>query len=250
MDGLSPEALAALQQHFKECEDGVEASSRVVIEPVNADQSSFSELTMTTYGSNEYWLDRWQNGQEAQEWFVVDLAKVWPYLAPVCEEHELTGKAGPHKAVLELGAGTSSMGLDLVMQHGVNGVVVTDIAEDAMRMQRERAAEQLGEEAAHLTSYVTDDACAMQFCDEQFRLVYDKGTNDCIRLNEDPELLGRLVSEVHRVLGERGYYVFVTCQHIPDLEPWLQHFDHIETSVVHQDGPATTNLVVLRKLIK
>ena len=144
--------------------------------------------------------------------------------------------------------GTSRLGLDLVQQHGVNGVVVTDISQEPMLMQQERAADELGADAAaDKLTYVADDACSMQFGDEQFRLVYDKGTNDCIRLSEDTDLLPRFVSEVRRVLGDSGYYVFVTCQHIPELEPWLGSFDHLQTEVVLRDGPATTNVVVLRK---
>jgi hypothetical protein len=36
---------------------------------------------------------------------VVDIDKVWPYMIPACEEHDLCGDTGRHKAVLELGAG-------------------------------------------------------------------------------------------------------------------------------------------------
>jgi hypothetical protein len=136
-----------------------------------------------------------------------------------------------------------------VKLHGVNGVIVTDIAEEPMRMQEDRAVQELGAAAAAtLTSYVADDACAMQFRDEQFCLVYDKGTNDCIRLSADAELLPRFVSEVDRALCAKGFYIFVTCQHIPDVEPWLELFEHLQTDVVLRDGPATTNIVVLRKL--
>eukprot|EP00658_Telonema_sp_P-2_P076049 TRINITY_DN6600_c0_g1_i1.p1 TRINITY_DN6600_c0_g1~~TRINITY_DN6600_c0_g1_i1.p1 ORF type:complete len:250 (-),score=44.35 TRINITY_DN6600_c0_g1_i1:262-1011(-) len=244
--GLSADTLAALQQHMAEKEQGLVPTLDAL--HAASQESTLADLNVADFGSNEYWLARWQESSEAQEWFVIDVDKIWPWFGPICAELGLCGEDGAHKAVLELGAGTSRLALDLVIQHHVNGVVVTDLAREPMQMQATRASNELGaEDADRLTSYLVDDACRMQFRDGQFKLVFDKGTNDCIRISEDPEILPKFVSEVHRIIESGGYYVFVTCQHDPKLDPWFELFEVCETAVVLRDGPATTNIVVLHR---
>lgn len=245
-DGLSPAALAALQQHYAEQEEPSGAPAET--QPCNRAAPSHQpgELNVAEYGSNEYWAGRWAEAQEAQEWFIVGADKIWPHIEQICADMGLCG-GQPLMKALELGAGTSRLALDLVTQYQLNGVVVTDLAGQPMAMQTERAVGELGERAGQLLRYEEGDCCAMGYADGQFRMVMDKGTNDCIRLSEEPGLLGRFVDEVARVLEPRGVYVYVTCQHEPELEPWLQAFEHHKTEPVLRDGPQLTNLVVLRK---
>jgi hypothetical protein len=117
--------------------------------------------SVSEYGAEEFWHQRWSGHDQAYEWFTVGAAKIWPVLQPVVESLGLTrwrgGRSGgggggggggsenrdghSEPRAIELGAGLSRLSIDLAVHHGVRGIVITDVVPHAVETLRQLAAE-------------------------------------------------------------------------------------------------------------
>jgi hypothetical protein len=120
--------------------------------------------SVSEYGAEEFWHQRWSGHDQAYEWFTVGAAKIWPALQPVVESLGLTrgGRSGgggggggggfvggggenrdghSEPRAIEMGAGLSRLSIDLAVHHGVRGIVITDVVPHAVETLRQLAAE-------------------------------------------------------------------------------------------------------------
>ncbi|XP_056421619.1 EEF1A lysine methyltransferase 4 [Hyla sarda] len=158
------------------------------------------------YKELEYWDNRYREQEQLQigghEWFgdYRDFA------------HLVARELRPETGGLVLGCGTSSLSAEL-HKEGVRPLVSIDYSPVCIKEMAQRHAN------APDMSWMVMDARHLQFPDETFDLVIEKGTLDAMMVDEkDPwrvsqdtiTLVDQVLSEVSRVLTPRGCFMSIT----------------------------------------
>jgi hypothetical protein len=136
--------------------------------------SSLERLRVSDFGAEGFWHGRWSGCHQDYEWFSVGASAMWPALLPVAADLGLCRPLAPGEPprAIEMGAGLSRISLDLVLHHGVQGIVVTDVVPHCIEVGR-RFAEEEGVQPP-VISFAVEDATNTSYSDSSFRLVLDK----------------------------------------------------------------------------
>ncbi|KAM5163411.1 EEF1A lysine methyltransferase 4 isoform 1-T1 [Mantella aurantiaca] len=159
------------------------------------------------YKESGYWDARYERERElsaagGHEWF-----GHYPDFA-----HLVRRQLRPGLRALVLGCGTSSLSADLYAE-GVSPIISIDYSPICIKEMTEKNA------CIPEMSWLVMDARQLQFPDESFDLVIEKGTLDSMMVDEkDPwnitpetvNLVDEVLSEVSRVLAPRGCFISVT----------------------------------------
>ena len=209
------------------------------------------ELRVSDYGAEEFWHTRWNaNSHAGYEWYTVSAAELWPVLRPLCIELRLCAPLpeGSAPRAVELGCGLSRICLDLAATYGVVGLVATDVVPQAVEVLR-TAAQTEGLHPPTL-DFAVENALRTSYADRSFALVLDKGCADMFALNSDETQLATYAREAARLTAEGGYCVVVTAWDAARREERCKLFAPLRllsTVLVHQHGPAQTNVMVMRR---
>ena len=188
--------------------------------------------TERSYGMAEYWDSRYKREETKEfDWYFD-----W-------EEYfeENIGKLGICSPVLVVGCGNSVMSKKME-ECGIAPIVSMDISRVVCHTMAERTG----------GCYVPMDVCAMQFRDESFDCVIDKGTLDAVLCGQGyAENVTKMMKEIARVLTVGGTFLEITfgdaaerlkLLDCPELLPWKLECVH---EVVVETG--NTFIYVLRK---
>ncbi len=210
-----------------------------------------ARLRVSDYGAEEFWHQRWAPDAVAgYEWYTVSAAELWPVLQPLASElgllEPLSYGAAPR--AIELGCGLSRISLDLAANHGVQGILATDVVPQAVEVLRATAAKEgLGPPAV---DFAVENALRTSYADRSFVLVLDKGCADMFALNSDETQLATYAAEAARLTSKGGYCVVVTAWDASRREERCKLFAPLQlvsTVLVHQHGPAQTNVMVMQR---
>ncbi|EAT46630.1 AAEL002186-PA [Aedes aegypti] len=154
--------------------------------------------TATEFGSTEYWNNFFKKrGKQAFEWYG--------------EYPELCGQlhkcVKPRDEILMVGCGNSKLSLDLY-DVGFKQITNIDISQVVIRQMQDANKIQRPE-----MLWYHMDATAMNFSDEKYSVVLDKGTLDALFTDETEATLQtvrKYFSEVARVLRVGGRYVCIS----------------------------------------
>ncbi|OHS95800.1 Protein kinase domain containing protein [Tritrichomonas foetus] len=186
------------------------------------------------YGSSEYWEARYQRDNSLFDWYF-DYNEFF-------EKNIETLDIKP--PVLVVGCGNSDLSMNLE-KSGVYPVISTDISPTCCRKMADRTG----------GCYLPMDVCKLQFRDNSFPCVIDKGTLDAILCQSHYEIsVTKMICEIARVLAPNGVFIEVTFGKTaeklnildsPDLLPWSLETIH---KVENESGIA--NIFVFRKFLE
>jgi peptidylprolyl isomerase len=178
-----------------------------------------SSVSLPSYGDKQYWNDRYSkegiNSKNAElhvdEWYIDKLDQLSPFLSTIIYDKT-------EQRLLDIGCGTSTIG-DQLTSAGFQHVYCIDYSDAVIKTCRERQKDIILQGGASPV-YTTMDARSLQYDNNYFRCVVDKGTMDAIlsggasggeeAANEAIQSASTMVSEVYRVLEEGGTYVLIS----------------------------------------
>ena len=171
------------------------------------------------YASAEYWEARYEKDRGLFDWYFD-----WNELF---EKH--LSEVGIQPPVLVVGCGNSDLSMRLEKM-GVSPVISTDISKVCCRNMVEQ----------HGGCYLPMDVCNLQFRDDSFPCVIDKGTMDALLCGRHYEVqVTKMMQEIGRVLAVHGIFVEITFGKngermgvfdCPELLPWtLESTIHVES---------------------
>ncbi|KAH0785345.1 methyltransferase-like protein 13 [Histomonas meleagridis] len=190
-----------------------------------------SEVFPRDYSSAEYWESRYKEESGTFDWYFG-----WN---DVFQKNLFSlNIKGP---ILVVGCGNSLISYNLE-KFGIYPVISTDISHTCVqKMQKEFNG-----------CYLPMDVCDLQFKDNLFPCVIDKGTLDAILCTHDFELpMSKMMLEISRVLAPNGVFIEITFGKTaeklnildsPDLLNWT-----LEKKIDIVSGKGTANMFVFRK---
>ncbi|CAN8020321.1 unnamed protein product [Ixodes persulcatus] len=199
--------------------------------------------TSSEFASEKYWNEFFQKrGKAAFEWY----GEYWQLCGTLYKYLKKSDK------LLVVGCGNSSLSADLY-DSGYTSNVSIDISEVVIQQMIEK----YGETRPHIQFHQMD-ASKMEYADEEFSVVVDKGTVDALTPNKDAETVLKLsgvFAEISRVLRVGGRFICISLLQRHVLETLLEWFsaDTTWTWVVRihrcieaekMDDPETTGLVL------
>lgn len=183
------------------------------------------------YGSSSYWESRYQKDNGIFDWYF--------------DWDEFFGKnlttLGITAPVLVVGCGNSELSLNLEKSN-IKPVISTDISPTCCHKMKERTG----------GCYLPMNVCQMQFRDNIFPCVIDKGTLDAILCQSHYEIsVTKMICEIARVLAPNGIFIEVTFGKTaeklnvldsPDILPWS-----IDNIYKVENDTGLANVFVFRK---
>ncbi|ODO07656.1 hypothetical protein L198_01237 [Cryptococcus wingfieldii CBS 7118] len=169
------------------------------------------------YGTQEYWEKRYAAEDDGRtfDWFLSPTYLI-PFFTQLTSNIPSAGKDGKDARILMLGCGNSALG-EVLYDHGWKNVVNIDYSKTVIDQMRERHSEARPE-----MTWLEMDILNLQFADDEFDLVVDKGTMDAMLTTKgdpwnpsekDVKTCTQEVTEAIRVLRKRegskfAYFTF------------------------------------------
>ncbi|GMH42413.1 hypothetical protein BSKO_10332 [Bryopsis sp. KO-2023] len=166
-----------------------------VQQPLTLDSCYVDVRSLTRYGKQDYWDDRYTQEPTSFEWY----QGYWG-LKPILEKH-----VPKDASILQIGVGTSRIQEDMV-KDGYKRVVNIDYSSVVIDHMKK-----LHEGMPELIYRVADSRHMDCFPSQSFETVLDKGTLDAILCGETSvEDSANMLQECSRVLNSTGAYILIT----------------------------------------
>ncbi|XP_061439972.1 eEF1A lysine and N-terminal methyltransferase [Rhineura floridana] len=164
------------------------------------------------FASSDYW-ERFfrERGGRAFEWY-----REWKELRTLLGRY-----LRPRDSILVVGCGNSELSEQLY-DEGYQDIINVDISEVVVKQMKQRS--------AHLRpkmTYMLMDVLQMNFPDERFQVVLDKGTLDALLTDGEDTTLSRaerMFAEISRVLQFGGRYLCVSLAQAHVLKTAIEYF--------------------------
>ncbi|EEC03604.1 conserved hypothetical protein [Ixodes scapularis] len=195
--------------------------------------------TSSEFASEKYWNEFFQKrGKAAFEWY----GEYWQLCGTLYKYLKKSDK------LLVVGCGNSSLSADLY-DSGYTSNVSIDISKVVIQQMIEK----YGETRPHMQFHQMD-ASKMEYADEEFSVVVDKGTVDALTPNKDADTVFKLsgvFGEISRVLRVGGRFICISLLQRHVLETLLECTTWTWVVRIHRcieaekmDDPETTGLVL------
>ena len=146
------------------------------------------------YGEAEYWENRYKAEEEQYEWFLP-----WSQTIEFIEKYVREA----HIA-LNLGCGNSRMSEEM-LNSGIDCVMSIDISPTVIDQMKRKYEKQ------PKLKWQVMDCSKLDFDDESFDLVVDKGTLDALYCSSSSkEIVPKTLSEIRRVLKKNGFFIDIS----------------------------------------
>ncbi|CAB3405801.1 unnamed protein product [Caenorhabditis bovis] len=167
--------------------------------------------TATAFTDPLYWKNFFAQRKTPFEWY-----GDYNSLSPVLEKY-----IKPLNNVLQIGCGSSELASQLY-DNGYRSIHSIDVEPSVIADQKRRNKERPD------LSFAEGDATNLEFANESYAVVLDKGTLDALlppNPNDDQKaIVLKMFSEVHRVLLSGGRYLIVTLAQPHLIDFWLAFF--------------------------
>ncbi|NXX78715.1 MET13 protein, partial [Urocolius indicus] len=165
------------------------------------------------FGSARYW-ERFfrQRGNRPFEWY-----GTFPELCPVLHKY-----VRPRDKVLVVGCGNSELSEQMYDTGVCEDIVNIDVSAAAIRQMSERSGSRRPK-----MSYLLMDMLHMDFPEDHFQVVLDKGTLDALLTDEEEATLAkvdRMFAEISRVLQVGGRYLCVSLAQAHVVKKAVEYF--------------------------
>lgn len=156
-------------------------------------QKEFSRSS-NNYADKEFWNSRFVN-EKKNDWYI-NWKEFKPYLSSL--------NLDQNSKILNVGSGTSHIAIEM-WKDGIKGVVNIDISDQAVAQMQ-----QLANSMQVESEWIEMDATRMQFEDDIFDVVFDKGTLDALVCAPSQEIPKAMLKEMYRVCKIGGVIYIVT----------------------------------------
>lgn len=194
------------------------------------------------YGATEYWNARYQQLPAAYEWYAVDLFDMMRTSTALAAVFERLRTLGSPLRALEVGCGTSAIGVQLASLPSFARIVCVDVSPVVVDLMQRRHA------APPLLTFVCADATELGavFAPSSFQLIFDKGCLDALSCRREPQMR-RYMEQVWQLLDPAGAFVLVS--HGALRTPLFDFAFEGECAVLPADGMCEkdTYLYLLRR---
>jgi len=142
------------------------------------------------YAKKEYWNERFENSESNFDWYV-DWEQLEKYFKEIISENS---------QILMVGCGNSKMSSQMYNSNykNITNIDISDVVIEKMKKQFPDM------------KWISMDATKMDFENNSFDCVIDKGTLDAIMCSQDPSPPAKLVREMHRVTKVGGKFCIIT----------------------------------------
>ncbi|OHT05857.1 Phosphoethanolamine N-methyltransferase-related protein [Tritrichomonas foetus] len=155
------------------------------------------ELTIPHYGENNYWDSRYQADEEVFDWYFE-----WSDISPLIKNY--FSKDLKEGQTLVLGCGNSTMSADL-FHDGFKTIESIDISPTVIEKMQMKYSD------IPNLKWKVMDCSDLNYPDEHFRVIFDKGTIDAILCNiSRDKIIPKMLSEIYRVLEPNGKFFIIT----------------------------------------
>lgn len=164
------------------------------MEMESSDANINSNRTLNNYSDKEFWNSRFTN-EKKNDWYI-NWKEFKPYISSL--------NLDQNSKILNVGSGTSHVAIDM-WKDGIKGVVNIDISDQAVTQMQ-----QLADNMKVDSQWIEMDATRMTFEDNQFDVVFDKGTLDALVCAPTQEIPKSMLREMFRVCKVGGLIYIVT----------------------------------------
>jgi ubiquinone/menaquinone biosynthesis C-methylase UbiE len=157
---------------------------------INSPENHFESLNPQNYAQKEYWNERFNHTDSNFDWYA-DWEQLSQYFIPILNQDS---------NILMVGCGNSKMSNQMYLSN-YKKIINIDISEIVIQKMKKQYPEMDWQEM---------DATKMNFEDNYFDCVVDKGTLDAIMCGNDPVPPGNLIKEMYRVTKKGGHFCIIT----------------------------------------
>jgi len=172
--------------------------------------AAVGQQMLKSFGMVEFWEGRYSNVDESTyDWyFTWDHIKEFIYEnVTILEEATKDSELGEKIQVLQIGCGNSALSEDL-WDEGIKNPIGIDFSEKIIDIMIKRK-DLYSRESL---SYYHMDARGLNFDEDRFDVIIDKGCIDSMICTEDTGDHIRLtMSEISRVMKSGGYFILISC---------------------------------------
>ncbi|KAL7065852.1 hypothetical protein ACR3K2_37030 [Cryptosporidium serpentis] len=185
---------------------------------------------MADYGTLEYWEERYKKDRSPYDWY-----QKWDMLADLLKEY-----IDKDDRILIIGNGTSRLPEDLY-DSGFQNVECMDISLTAVDIMHERLA------SRGIKCQVSDVLNMVQFLDNEYNIVLDKGTFDTILCSENSYVkVDQMLKEIYRILNkENGKYICISYGQPSYRLTYLKTMNKWDVDVISVKKPISSNIYKL-----
>ena len=148
------------------------------------------------YADKKYWIDRYENLQNSCEWY-----EDYETIKPIINELNLSKRS----VILHVGIGNSEFS-EKMYDDGFKKSYNIDFARNVIHFMKLR-----NKRLRNSMIFETMDALNVEYEDEQFDVIFDKATFDCILCDIGADKKAKIyIKEIYRLLKPKGYYFLIS----------------------------------------
>eukprot|EP01121_Diplochlamys_sp_Union-15-3_P016364 TRINITY_DN5551_c0_g1_i2.p1 TRINITY_DN5551_c0_g1~~TRINITY_DN5551_c0_g1_i2.p1 ORF type:complete len:216 (+),score=28.18 TRINITY_DN5551_c0_g1_i2:69-650(+) len=187
------------------------------------------------YGSSEYWDNRYENEPEPFEWFL-NYEALKPYI---------TKRIPYDSLVLQIGCGNSVLPEDMAAD-GYKKICNIDLSQVVIETMKKKY------QSTKNLEFRRMDCRSLEFSDNTFDGVIDKGTMDTIMCGDNSFVnAAKMLNQIHRVLKPGGVFMEIT---YGAPETRVEHFENIsgwtlEKEILKKQSEGCHYLYILTKKV-
>ena len=153
-------------------------------------------IDFANYANKNYWLERYENVKSSCEWY-----DDYETIKPIINELNLPKRS----VILNVGIGNSEFS-EKMYDEGYKKSYNIDFARNVIHYMKQR-----NKRLRSSMIFETMNALDIEYEDEQFDIIFDKATFDCILCDIAAEKKAKIyVNEMYRLLKPRGYFFMIS----------------------------------------
>ena len=153
-------------------------------------------VDFSNFADKNYWLERYENTKNTSEWYD-DYETIKPLI------YELN--VSKRSVILHVGIGNSEFS-EKMYDDGFKKSYNIDFARNVIHFMKLR-----NKRLRNSMIFETMDALNVEYEDEQFDVIFDKATFDCILCDIGADKKAKIyIKEIYRLLKPKGYYFLIS----------------------------------------
>ena len=153
-------------------------------------------VDFSNFADKNYWLERYENTKNTSEWY-----DDYETIKPLIYELNISKRS----VILHVGIGNSEFS-EKMYDDGFKKSYNIDFARNVIHFMKLR-----NKRLRNSMIFETMDALNVEYEDEQFDVIFDKATFDCILCDIGADKKAKIyIKEIYRLLKPKGYYFLIS----------------------------------------
>ena len=174
----------------------------------------------SNYADKKYWLERYENSKNSCEWY-----EDYETIKPLINELNISKRS----VILHVGIGNSEFS-EKMYDDGYKKCYNIDFARNVIHYMKLR-----NKRIRSSMIFETMNVLDIEYEDEQFDIIFDKATFDCVLCDIGAEKKAKIfMSEIYRLLKYKGYYFMISNTEPEKRIKYLQNSEMKFNITVHK----------------